>query len=66
MRLKRGDLRELAEIRLREVAHVSVLRDDAAALDEVHLLEVRAGTDAVADGVQFLRPEQPELRPAVP
>ena len=49
-----GDLREFAEIRLREVAHVSVLRNDAAALDEVHLLEVRAGTDAVADGIQFL------------
>ena len=49
-----GDLREFAEVRLREVAHVSVLRDDATALDKVHLLEVRAGTDAVADGVQFL------------
>ena len=49
-----GDLREFAEVRLREVAHVSVLRDDATALDKVHLLEVRAGADAVADGVQFL------------
>ena len=47
-------LREVAAVGLGEVAHVGLLGSYAAALQDLHVLEVTLGTDAVAYGVELL------------